>query len=1580
MAGLDGLLEEQASIDSLLPSEVEGKEPLANRATNLKTAAEVAMLDDNPEGLEGTFRSTYQELEAGATPDATSEMMFKFQNKDMAEAQRAYIDILADPEISDEQKLQATQGMKNITSGGQDLSTMLAYKSLSEDELDSNGETEYVRVSLADAIDDVQSYNREAQKIYNEGVMGSSTNGAEFLADFITIVIPFTEAKFAAGIANDLRNGKDGAWNEALSTLGSLKMDMKEMLTKLPPSERKEFARIVQKAVRDNANILPLVTNDYAKMDMMKTFFEDGHYEDAGVWIDNTISVLDMIGLGGVLKRPLKAAARAGKGTVNLAASRARDAMRRSFGSDVQPASPSQTLKDVNSSKAKAVHEMAMADETGEVAEATYGTTREQVAKHDHGPEIATESGAVKAKVSNIDSIYNNRTEAQDEIFEYVENSGATYYQAQDKANLRYKVVNDFEQVFGMSARKEMFQTELSDGVKIKGVYGPTKSGYSSAESAMHMAMWALRDYNISEDAITLLVREGGEYVPTTLQEVKKREAVAEFADKLMQAKTPKAKGFQELARKEALLKKRQPDYLIQIDHTYKFNPNDIAKLEEADVKWNIWDYLPVFKGKMKSGSLQQHMMDSASNMHKSITISGNRSADASAELDRKFLNLAQGFAKKVDNLEEGRVEALTELIKRANHDGIEYTDTQMKALGLTPDEIDAMKSWREYWDTVYWVENRDKVKTLRNRGYKEFIDTETQTKLHVKPIGKAGHSNGAKVYNPATDSIEFKGAAEIEELYKKNGTLAQMIRPMVVGDDAVELVAVTESPGKSYLRGLTNQSQVLEYRKGYYSVHYKDPYFVDEIVRDKNGKELFRRAIASAGSRRDAEALAQRKREIDPDSTSAFVARQDKKGEIRGDSDYWDLQQARGRSAQRVRGKRLEGSTSNIEDLSTAPILGPVDTMVLSARSISNRVAMRDMIEVSKKRFMQQFEDYLPLHPVTKQPTYPNSVSDLSYRGDYKESYKRLADARTTYNHLRYLEDGYINQLDDGYKAILRALSDMAGNAGATKLEKAGLWAANKRGPAAMSKNIAFKAYLATNPIRQFIIQSHQALQLAANFPQWMVSQRAVPEMIHLITMQLTGKPNKWALKGLGLSEGEGIKLYKQWMDSGLAASIDKQNLLRGSLEDLTDEVTRKEIGIINFMRKVGFDAGENINMMTAWLAHRDAAVRAGKNIDDLEVLDTIAGEARNYTYNMNFAGDMPYNQNALSTIFQFFQVPHKAFLSMTFNRALTPMQKFRLAMFNGLMYGPPAHQALNLYGDLIPEEQGFARDTMVNGLEGALFNKTLTLMSGEETYVNWDSLAPLNLYGFYEMTHALFTTDLASLVAESPSGSLFFGNNPRLTNFAKSAVSMFAYVPGVEGDPVKFSLLAKDFLSISSGMSNMFKALYMKEVGKKLSSSGDVVDKEVTSIETLMQVAGFGPQDESNYYWVNMEMYKKSKEFEEDVVKVYNEVKRRLIGDNITPGTAEYYQQVLQQPWLVFGNDNMRARQILDRELRRDMANGDVRLYKMILDAHDIMSPEETKSIVDALPDVPQDMKDKYKDTIDATIDYKDKFNGGL
>jgi hypothetical protein len=465
----------------------------------------------------------------------------------------------------------------------------------------------------------------------------------------------------------------------------------------------------------------------------------------------------------------------------------------------------------------------------------------------------------------------------------------------------------------------------------------------------------------------------------------------------------------------------------------------------------------------------------------------------------------------------------------------------------------------------------------------------------------------------------------------------------------------------------------------------------------------------------------------------------------------------------------------------------------------------MRDYLEATKSRFMDQYAEMLPRDQYGR-PQYPGRITDIKKREGTQRD-KDIADARTTFEYIQSLENGYINAIDEGYKALMRGVADIAGRKGHAKTEEAFHYLADSRGPMQLGRNTAFTLYLALNPLRQAIVQGHQAVQLAANFGPYMA--RLPGDTALVLQMKLAeglGKelPGAKAMaKAVGRDIDEANFMLRAFEDSGLSASVDKQNLVRGSLTEFveyanyTGSVVGKAMKPIEWSRKIGFDAGENINMLTSWLAHYDRRLSdTGKSWRDLdsEDLDWISAKARSYTYNMNLAGEMPYNQNWMGMQMQFMQVPHKALLQMLTDRTLTRAERARLVAFNTMMYGVPASSFMYPWMEGSLPEEGELREMVLQGLEAYTFNKMLSLATGEETILDYSGLAAADMTALWDLMAAMVTTDAGTILAESPSGSLFFGGNPRMTNFCSVLLLRYGnFVDDVQ-DPVTMQRVAKD------------------------------------------------------------------------------------------------------------------------------------------------------------------------------------------
>jgi hypothetical protein len=714
------------------------------------------------------------------------------------------------------------------------------------------------------------------------------------------------------------------------------------------------------------------------------------------------------------------------------------------------------------------------------------------------------------------------------------------------------------------------------------------------------------------------------------------------------------------------------------------------------------------------------------------------------------------------------------------------------------------------------------------------------------------------------------------------------------------------------------------------------------------------------------------------------FVQREGREKMSMGGDDYWNIQLASGRSAQRVRGERLESATSvNNTAIDHDFVLEPGEAAVAAIRSVARRVRMRDYLEATKSRFMDQYEDMLPRDQYGR-PQYPGRITDIKKREGTQRD-KDVADARTTYEYIHSLENGYINKVDEAYKTGMRVIADIAGRKGLAKTEEAFHYLADSRGPMQLSRNTAFTLYLALNPLRQAIVQGHQAVQLAANFGPY-VATRLPGDTALVLQMKLTetigGKmvPEVSMLKGTGRDANEAVFMAEQFERSGLSASVDKQNLVRGSLTEFveyanyTGNVVGKALKPIEWSRKIGFDAGENINMLTSWLAHYNRRLEdTGKRWDqlDAEDLDWIAAKARSYTYNMNLAGEMPYNQNWMGMQMQFIQVPHKALLQMLTDRTLTRPEKARLIAFNTMMYGVPASSIMYPWIEASLPEEGELREMVLQGLEAYTFNKALSLATGEETVLDYSGLAAADMTGLWEMMTAMITMDPGTILAESPSGSLFFGGNPRMTNFFRTVARYGNFVDDVQ-DPVTMQRIAKDMASLSSGMSNFFKARYVMKTGQKINSTGDVVAHDAGVGVALGALFGFPTREELNRYYLSQSAYEATQEFREDVRTYWREVNRHLTAEGVDKGTQEWERRVVQDMQRVW-EDSPAARSIILNEMQGALTSGDDKLFRSLMQLEPYMDNSDIRHLARSMPD--QELRELLLRTLDFWDGYDEQ-----
>lgn len=1169
----------------------------------------------------------------------------------------------------------------------------------------------------------------------------------------------------------------------------------------------------------------------------------------------------------------------------------------RSVTTTYNPASPAAIMQQSNPEKSRALFEAVFKSDGDAPAEALYGTTKMDAVAGDVFPQVVTESGKVVSKPVDLQRNLRKTLDVPEDIIQATRSSGALEYTRGEKAVARANKVNEFAAAEGMHLMENMSSFRLEGSqFKISGVYGTPEGAFSNAEEAYNQALYALRGQGILPEEIVILRKDGIDHSPVKLEDVKGVEG----------------------------------NYLVRVETSSELDPTDITNWEIFDVKRNWLDRIPQLN-RDGQGSAARMLMDAASMLHPTYIGAASVASDRGANFEKLMLNFASEFSDIYTGLKKGEQARVNAYIREANAKELKLDTTDLLARGFSQSEIEAAQAWRKYWDGHFYLENLDLVRTLNGQGFQRLISANAD--VFAKPL--ASYQNVSKVYDPTLDMVVNISGAALKNIYDQGGYAARLRRPTAFGPDTVEHIVVRNNSNE-YLRSIRDTDQVLNYRDGYYQVQYTAPRFVDEI--DANG---MRRAVAVAGDTKEAEAFAQRMRGQNPNMV--YNVRADDRVMRTSSDDWFDINSASGRIAQRHRGKLLEDA-SGLNLLGDGSyVVNPVDSAIAAARSIAGRTINRPMIEAAKARFLNQYKDFMPSDGMGG-IKFPNSVGDIGAKGMQFTS--DVADARTTYEYIRYLENGYINGMDNVFKAGMMSLADMLGKKGMAKAERAALLTSDTSLSGA-GKGAVFMAYIGTNPLRQWVVQAHQGIRTIAYNP----------------TGWATGGVEKLMGQYLGVKSGSLGTLSKDAQDftkfiedSGLMAAVDKQNLVRGTLlsaADSSNRLTRAAMAAPNAMRRLGFDLGEMGNNLIHAAAVYDRYKRMGKDMADITVRDEAYSEIRALSYDMNFAGDMPYNQNSAAVLLQFMQVPHKAMLQAT-NRRLDAASRARLVVADTLFWGVPGAAAISavMGGDILPDNPE-AREMFLYGAESMLMNHYLReIFKTDDINIDFSSLAPHDMTGWGEFFHAMLTGGASQMIMNSPAGQLFFQEGGRTQNAIAAVARFFGMQEDIDETPQEGLAVINEVLKVSSGWNNAIKAHLALETHKTYDKHGKLIDTNTHPVEAYLQAFGFPSANQRDLYLASQAASKNTKSHKEEVLSVYKE-SLRYYQTELERGNKDvkFLTKVTSFALRKYKDDPV-AQEIIYKQLSLDLQDKNTQLMTQIMKAINLPNGSSLRDSVRQMP----------------------------
>ena len=1167
------------------------------------------------------------------------------------------------------------------------------------------------------------------------------------------------------------------------------------------------------------------------------------------------------------------------------------------------PVAPLAVMNQTNPAQARGLI-AAVTNGADDVALALSGMNRAEALVSQVIPAVLSASRKVVAKVVDPFRALND---VDPMLKDAVNAAGGTQFTAAERASAKAKFTRDFTQAAGLTVQDGMGGFKLTDdGAKfeISAVYGTNEGAFSNARQAVDQAKLSLRMYGVSENEIELLVKQGNDYKATTLAEAGETEG----------------------------------SYLVRVKTHQDFDFNDIGKFEPVDVKRNLLDRFKALVPNTGGASAARYLMDPASMLHPVYTNSIGAAIDRANYIDKLFLELTSEYSDIVSKLPKDRRVKAEDHLKLANEQGIPFNRADLVGRGFVDKEIKAIEAWKNVWDNHYYFENDDLVKTLNRDGYQMFVGP-NNTQLFAKEVAKGAdigkiaigpNKTVGRVFDPTSNTAVFQSKAEVDMLYSAGGTYAKLRRPMEINGELISHIIV-QNDASSYLRKFRDTDAVLNYRPMHYTRSYKAAKFVDEI-----GADGFRRAIAVGPDTPSANSFAERMQANNPDKK--YVVRDDDRGMLRGTDDWFDIESASGRLAQRHRGQIL-GTTDGAKILGEGNfVLDPTNSAIKAAQSLAGRVAMRPVIETAKERAVQQYGHLFPKDAYGK-PYFPSTIDEIGAKGEFTT--KELADARTVVGHLHYIENGYGNAVDDTFKQVMNAVANELGEKGFGNLER-GVRAVGELAPTQKAKAAVFQSYIVmSNIFRQWIIQSNGAVRTAAYNPMHVMTGGTVSDIARYL--RDLGNPNK-------------SDFSKFVNESGMISGLDKSNLVRGSLSQMAEQrnllLNYGHKGLVEIPRRLGFDAGESMHLIAWMSAVYNKAERAGLDVTNKTVREELYGKVRALTGEMNRAGDMPYNAGAMSTITQFLQVPHKSYLMYT-NRKLDGATKLRMLAGDTLLWGSAGGViGATFGGDILPDDPE-ARYAVTEGVQAYVYNKLFKEIAGETQDLDLSALNPYGLDGWGKLFMALKGDGkLSDVAAMAPAYNLFNTENGRIPLAIKEMARYFSGEIDPNIPPATMTSVADRVAKIASGYSSYAVAHAALESGTWKSNAGDRLPGEVTYPLAIAKSLGFDRLSTRELYKLSQERFTDEKKFKDAVLKDYKETNRLLTEAMNMPKDERDIVVAATNVMLSKWKGNEAAWKIIIQQQKKDLTGKDSQLLIQMIRNSGISDVGATRDQINRAP----------------------------
>lgn len=676
--------------------------------------------------------------------------------------------------------------------------------------------------------------------------------------------------------------------------------------------------------------------------------------------------------------------------------------------------------------------------------------------------------------------------------------------------------------------------------------------------------------------------------------------------------------------------------------------------------------------------------------------------------------NLIKNHRGKISETPYGK--ELTSLIDEAEQVGKDYfspAEISSRFPHLSTKQVNELFEthtiWRRFQEYNYNFFNRIERNELESKGMQGLYDNNGN---YIGPattrVPDSERTTIQSVWNFDSDNIlDYTDQLKI----RQDKTLVRLYSPMRIGDEVINYGLV----GSKHKLGML-PTETLPRIPGYSPRRVRENFFVDIVpttlkvdgisVKDPIKLRNYSLTKAAARNEQEANAIAAEIQSMYPDhKVEVRPERTDNYGQLV--TDYRVYNEMFRHSMKR--GDRLpsRNGPARIEDR--------LLTEINSVKTLSRMEAFRTWDETFQKSFVNAFAKFLPKRefPMLKTDIRPLENMDHTLKQEFDTAQRLYA---------YYARQKNFETMGDFlWKKGMWRLADV--------LEKFRIPAELVRdlgklgNPLMAAKTVATSLFIHMSPSRQWLLQPAQMAEIVAIrpvsgiknltlIPQIMLELGSDANAVKRYSRMLkfvTGLMDKANTKVGATSKGEFADIMKGIRQSGIVQSVDMNSIVHGVFKDVDQAFVpttweaawskiKQAVGFgPKVGRSIGFDPAEITNQIGTWLQARDLWIERnpGKKWNTKEVFEQISHESWRLSGNMTRAGNLPYQEGALSILFQFAAIQQKLLMNILQDNAtmLSPSQRAKLQALRlglyGVKYGLPGGAAAYYFIDRHADDQ---------------------------------------------------------------------------------------------------------------------------------------------------------------------------------------------------------------------------------------------------------------------------------------------------